>query len=146
MDSRPATEKLPAFVELSTSCTGSLSSSCTLCLPFYTSSIKKARIKLAIFCGGIHNAQRGCSSARARKGLRERRRERREEWCIHAVDATCGVGACYTTGSEATGRNKKVCVDYARMRDTLQFCLFVSLSLSLFLLPPVRALLFSSII
>jgi len=55
MDSRPATEK-PAFVELSTSCTGLLSFSCTFCFPFYTSSIKKARIKLAIFCGCTHNA------------------------------------------------------------------------------------------
>lgn len=90
------------------------SSSCTLCLPFYMSSIKKARIKLAIFCDGTHNAQRGCPSARGKDGKREREIEterRGEESDVYTRWMQRGVGACYTTGSEATGRNKKVCVD-----------------------------------
>lgn len=80
-------KKLPAFVELlySQAARGcflfpSLSYflffSYILCLSFYTSPIKKASIKLAIFCRGIHNAQRGCSRARAKDGERsEKERE-----------------------------------------------------------------------
>lgn len=83
---------------------------CAFCLPFYTASIKKARIyktddllwEVYIQCATRVSSARGQRTARVRK--------RRGRY-THAVDAMCSVGACYTTGSETTGRNKKVCVD-----------------------------------
>lgn len=80
--------------------------------PFCMSPVKKACTKLAIFCGGAHSAQRGCSQVRARETAKDDAR-RKETRRIRTHGGCNGqrVSACYTTGSESMGRNKKVHVD-----------------------------------
>lgn len=90
----------------------------------------------------VHIARNEGALERARDRKRTRRLESgrdKENPRTHTVDATGDVSACYTTGSESTGRNKKVPVWTDAGRDSLRSCLhrLVSLFSSLSLSPRV---------